>query len=105
MPVRITDSAIARFAQLRAKNPGHPRIEIRAGGCNGFEKHFSFTETVADDDLQVPTVDGPVIIDIMSYEMLDNATVDFKTDFAGSYFTIDIPEASSTCGCGTSFSL
>ena len=53
----------------------------------------------------IDTATGPVVIDKVSYDLLDNATVDYKTDLAGSYFAIDIPEAASTCGCGTSFSL
>jgi len=105
MPVKLTDKAIARFGELRANSEGDPRIEIRAGGCNGFEKHFSWTKSRYDDDMVVETATGPVILDSMSYEMLDNATVDYRTDLAGAYFAIDIPEAASTCGCGTSFSL
>jgi iron-sulfur cluster insertion protein len=104
MPVKLTDKAIARFAQLRATSLGDPRIEIRAGGCNGFEKSFSFDQRQSDD-IVIETASGPVIMDPMSYDMLDNATVDYKTDLAGAYFVIDIPEAASTCGCGTSFSL
>ena len=106
MPVKLTDNAIARFGQLRANaGGGNPRIEIRAGGCNGFEKTFSWTIGSDPLDVVIETATGPVIIDSFSYEMLDRATVDYKTDLAGAYFTIDIPEATSTCGCGTSFSL
>jgi iron-sulfur cluster assembly accessory protein len=105
MPVKLTDRAIERFGQLRASSEGDPRIEIRAGGCNGFEKYFSWTKTRYDDDMVIETATGPVIIDSMSYDMLYNATVDYRTDLAGAYFAIDIPEAASTCGCGTSFSL
>jgi iron-sulfur cluster insertion protein len=105
MPVKLTDRAIERFGQLRTTSAGDPRIEIRAGGCNGFEKRFSWTVDRYDDDMILETASGPVVIDSISYDMLDNAVVDYKTDLAGAYFVIDIPEASSTCGCGTSFSL
>jgi iron-sulfur cluster assembly accessory protein len=105
MPVKLTDKAIERFGQLRIDNPRSPRIEIRSGGCNGFEKHFGWTDAVDVDDMIIDTATGPVVIDKISYDLLDNATVDYKTDLAGSYFSIDIPEAASTCGCGTSFSL
>jgi len=104
MPLKLTDKAIERFGQLRENNAGDPRIEIRSGGCNGFEKRFSF-DMRQSDDMVIETVSGPVIIDPMSYDMLDNATVDYRTDLSGAYFSIDIPEAASTCGCGTSFSL
>ena len=97
MPVKLTDKAIERFGQLRATSVGDPRIEIRAGGCNGFEKRFSWTVDRYDDDMILETASGPVVIDSISY--------DYKTDLAGAYFVIDIPEAASTCGCGTSFSL
>ena len=105
MPVKLTDKAIERFGQLRSSSEGDPRIEIMAGGCNGFEKRFSWTKSRYEDDVVIETATGPVIIDSISYEMLDNATVDYKTDLAGAYFAIDIPEAASTCGCGASFSL
>lgn len=105
MPINITERAALRFGELRKTATGNPRIEIKAGGCNGFEKTFSWTTDVATDDVMVETISGPVVIDSMSYQMLDAATVDYKHDLAGAYFTIDIPEATSTCGCGTSFSL
>lgn len=105
MPVNITERAAIRFGELRKTVNGNPRIEIKAGGCNGFEKTFSWTTDLADDDMIIETATGPVVIDSMSYQMLDTATVDYKHDLAGAYFTIEIPEATSTCGCGTSFSL
>lgn len=105
MPIKITDRAATRFGELRKTINGNPRIEIKAGGCNGFEKTFSWSVDLADDDILVETATGPVVIDTMSYELLNTATVDYKTDLTGAYFTIDIPEAASTCGCGTSFSL
>ena len=105
MAINITDRAVNRFAELRKTVTGNPRIEIRAGGCNGFEKTFSWTTVVENDDVVVDTATGPVVIDSMSYQLLETATVDYKLDLAGSYFTIEIPEATSTCGCGTSFSL
>ena len=104
MPVKLTDKAVERFGQLRAVSHGDPRIEIAAGGCNGFDKRFSF-DVRQSDDIVIDTASGPVIVDPMSYAMLENATVDYRTDLAGAYFSIDIPEAASTCGCGTSFSL
>lgn len=105
MAINITERAVNRFAELRTTVAGNPRIEIRAGGCNGFEKTFSWTTVVETDDVIVDTAKGPVVIDSMSYQLLETATVDYKLDLAGSYFTIEIPEATSTCGCGTSFSL
>jgi iron-sulfur cluster insertion protein len=105
MPVVVTDSASKRFDDLCAQQLGYPRIEITAGGCNGFEKRFSWTTDLQEDDVLVPHAHGHVIIDTVSLSMLEHAVVDYKTDLSGCYFTIDIPEAASTCGCGTSFSL
>lgn len=105
MPLKITERAVNRFGELRKTINGTPRIEIKAGGCNGFEKTFSWSTEIAADDILIETAMGPVVIDSMSHELLDNATVDYKTDLMGAYFIIDIPEAASTCGCGTSFSL
>jgi iron-sulfur cluster insertion protein len=105
MTVLITDRASARFAEIAAGKSGMPRIEIQAGGCNGFEKKFSWTAAPEPDDIVIPTPSCSVVFDPVSFDMLSNAIVDYKTDLQGSYFVIDIPEAASTCGCGTSFSL
>jgi len=105
MGVVITDRASAQFDRLRQSRQAIPRIEIRAGGCNGFEKIFTFDDSEAADDLKIPTTNGMILIDPISYAMLDNAIVDYVSDLSGSSFSITIPEATSTCGCGSSFSL
>ena len=105
MPVTITDKAAKRFAELCQTQQGLPRIEISAGGCSGFTKRFGWAAAADDDDIVVQTAAGPVLIDTSSYDLLDRATVDYRTDLTGSYFAIDIPEAVSTCGCGSSFAL
>jgi len=105
MPVMITARARAQFDRLQSSKSGYPRIEILAGGCNGFEKVFSWSDEPADDDIVLSTADGKILIDPTSHDLLDNAIVDYVSDLAGSMFVINIPEAASTCGCGASFSL
>lgn len=105
MAVVITDRAALKFDQLGQQKLGWPRIEIRAGGCNGFEKVFSWSENIEPDDITVSTAYGEIILDPVSHGMLENAIVDYVSDLSGSSFVISIPEAASTCGCGVSFSL
>lgn len=103
--VTITDSAATQFKLLIEKTQQLPRVEITAGGCNGFDKKFSMS-TKQHDDVEVTLSNGvTVLIDPMSYDMLSSSIVDYKTNITGSFFAIDIPEAASTCGCGSSFSL
>lgn len=105
MGVEITDRAADRFKQLTTGDGRFPRIEITAGGCNGFDKKFSM-DFPRENDLHVSLENGAVIlIDDMTNEMLSDSKIDFKSDLAGDRFTIDIPDATSTCGCGSSFSL
>jgi iron-sulfur cluster insertion protein len=103
--VQITDKAAKKFAELQKTQQGWPRIEIAAGGCNGFSKQFSWSLTAAADDLVIDTGMGQVLVDSASYELLNHAVVDWHTDITSSGFVIDIPQAASTCGCGSSFSL
>jgi iron-sulfur cluster insertion protein len=103
--VTITDSAAIQFKLLIEKTGQLPRVEIAAGGCNGFDKKFSMGSKHADD-IEVVLPNGAIVlIDPMSHDMLSSSVVDYKTNITGSFFAIEIPEAASTCGCGSSFSL
>lgn len=105
MALEITERASKQFRMLAAQGKGLPRIEITPGGCNGFSKNFTL-DSMQDGDLCVDVGDGcTVLVDPVSHSMLSNSVIDHRTDLQGSYFTIEIPEAASTCGCGTSFSL
>lgn len=105
MGLEITTRAADRFRTLAGQGKGYPRIEITPGGCNGFSKSFTIGDP-QDGDIRVDVGGGcEVLIDPISHSMLSSSVVDFRTDLQGSYFTIEIPEAASTCGCGTSFSL
>lgn len=101
----ITDNAVKQFKVLIKQTEKLPRVEIVAGGCNGFDKRFSMDIQQPDDVVLELSQGVSVLVDPMSFDLLSNSVVDYKTDLTGSYFTIDIPEAASTCGCGSSFSL
>ena len=105
MGVKITDGAAERFKKITTGNGDLPRIEIVAGGCNGFDKRF-LMDREREDDIKHELGNGAVVlIDPTSEMFLENGVIDFKQGLNGSYFSIEIPEATSTCGCGSSFSL
>ena len=108
MTVELTSSAAARVATL-AENEGNPnlmlRVQVLGGGCSGFQYDIGFADSQNDDD-QVFETDGvKMLIDETSLPFLEGAKVDFVQELIGSTFRIDNPNASSACGCGSSFSL
>jgi iron-sulfur cluster insertion protein len=105
VPVEITKKAADRFRSMSLGTGLMPRVEITAGGCNGFDKRFAL-DSRRDDDLMIDIGDGYcVLIDPITETMLSNSRIDLVNDISGSRFVIEIPEATSTCGCGTSFSI
>lgn len=103
--ITVTDAAAAKFKELTQATSHMPRVEITAGGCNGFEKKFSF-DVLQNEDIEVHLPNKVVVlIDPNSFKLLENSTIDYKSTLTGSFFTIEIPEAQSSCGCGSSFSL
>lgn len=104
----ITESAAKRVATLREAEGDKAlmlRIAVDGGGCSGFQYRFDFDTQIADDD-QVFERDGvKVVVDTVSMEFLAGAQVDFKEDLMGSYFAVENPNATASCGCGTSFSV
>ena len=81
------------------------RVFVQGGGCSGFSYGFGFEDDIADDDTIVETNAVKLVVDSMSIIYLSNATIDFVSNLEGERFTIDNPEAKSTCGCGSSFSV
>ena len=78
------------------------RVSVRAGGCSGFEHAFSVVSQIdPEHDIMV----GQVCMDLSSAEILQNAVLDYRVDLSGSQFKLTVPEATSACGCGQSFSL
>ena len=104
----ITESAKARVLELLAEesNPNlYIRTFVQGGGCSGFSYGFTFDEEVNDDDFEVNLDGFKVLIDAMSMQYLQGATIDYKEEIMGSQFVIKNPNAQSTCGCGSSFSV
>jgi iron-sulfur cluster insertion protein len=106
-PLIFTDSAVAKVADLIAEE-GNPdlklRVFVQGGGCSGFQYGFTFDETVNEDDTQVSKGNVTLLIDSMSLQYLVGAEIDYKEDINGSQFVIKNPNATTTCGCGSSFS-
>lgn len=81
------------------------RVYITGGGCSGFQYGFDFEQELSDGDMEIEQGGVKIIIDPMSYQYLLGAELDFKEDMMGSQFVINNPNAQTTCGCGSSFSV
>ena len=106
-PIVFTDSAADKVAQL-IEEEGNPdlklRVFVQGGGCSGFQYGFTFDEIVNEDDTTMEKNGVQLLIDSMSYQYLVGAEIDYKDDLEGAQFVIKNPTATSTCGCGSSFS-
>ena len=81
------------------------RVAVNGGGCSGFQYEFSIDTARQDDDLIFVSHDVEVVIDEISLELVDNAELDYVQDLMGAYFSVSNPNATASCGCGTSFSV
>jgi len=107
-PIIFSDSAAEKVGALIAEEGNDNlklRVYISGGGCSGFQYGFTFDEEVADDDTQVENGGVTVLVDSMSIQYLNGAEIDYKDDLSGAQFVIRNPNASTTCGCGSSFSV
>ena len=105
MPVDVTAAALRRIAEI-SDAEGAPkvlRVAVLGGGCSGFQYEFALEDAAAPDDLVIG--DGRVVIDQESLPFLSGARIDFRDELIGARFAIDNPNATSSCGCGTSFSM
>jgi len=106
--LKIGDGAVTRIHQL-IESEGNADLKLRVcvngGGCSGFQYAFSLDEKIAEDDILVEQGGVTVLVDEQSLPFVDGAVLNFTTDLMGAYFTMDNPNASSTCGCGSSFSV
>jgi iron-sulfur cluster insertion protein len=106
-PLVFTDAAASKVAELIAEE-GNPELKLRVfvqgGGCSGFQYGFTFDEIVNEDDTTMTKNGVSLLIDAMSYQYLTGAEIDYKDDLQGAQFVIKNPNATSTCGCGSSFS-
>ncbi len=108
-PIYVTDGAVRKVRSLLEEEGNFDlklRVYVTGGGCSGFQYGFTFDEAVAEDDAVIEKQDGvSVLVDSMSYPYLVGAQVDYKEDLQGSKFVVSNPNASTTCGCGASFSI
>lgn len=106
-PLIFTSAAARKVAEL-IEEEGNPelmlRIYIQGGGCSGFQYGFTFDESVNDGDTEVVTDGVKLLIDPMSMQYLMGAEVDYQEGLQGAQFVIRNPNATTTCGCGSSFS-
>ena len=100
--ITITENAVNEIKMgLEENNEPYLRISVQGGGCSGFQYIFDFEQTKNEDDMEI----GQVLVDSMSLMYLDEAVVDYVEDLMGSQFVIKNPNAQTTCGCGSSFSV
>ena len=106
-PLVFTDSAAAKVADLIAEE-GNPELKLRVfvqgGGCSGFQYGFTFDDAVNEDDTLFEKNGVTLLVDSMSFQYLVGAEIDYKEDINGSQFVIKNPNATTSCGCGSSFS-
>ncbi|GAB1577533.1 iron-sulfur cluster insertion protein ErpA [Bordetella petrii] len=107
-PLIFTDSAAAKVKDLLAEE-GNPELKLRVfvqgGGCSGFQYGFTFDEAVNEDDTVLDKNGVQLLVDPMSFQYLVGAEIDYKEDLEGAQFVIRNPNATTTCGCGSSFSV
>lgn len=106
--IEITDSAAKRIAEL-ARADGNERLMLRVtvsgGGCSGFSYGFSLDDKSGDDDVVFEENGVRVVVDDVSLDLVNGARLEFVNDLMGAFFKLENPNAASTCGCGTSFSI
>lgn len=107
-PIHVTESAVAKVKSL-IEEEGNPDLKLRVfvtgGGCSGFQYGFAFDEAYGEDDALIEKEGVTVVVDGLSYAYLVGAQLDYEEGLQGSKFKVENPNASSTCGCGSSFSI
>ena len=105
--VTVTDRAARRIAEIVAGEPENTmlRVSVEGGGCSGFQYKFDLVDSAASDDVVIEKSAARVLIDPVSLEYLAGSEIDFVDDLIGASFKIQNPNATASCGCGTSFSL
>ena len=107
-PINFSDNAVKKVKEL-IDEEGTPDLKLRVfvsgGGCSGFQYGFTFEESENDDDTKVTKDSVTLLIDPMSLQYLAGAEIDYQDNVQGSQFVIKNPNATTTCGCGSSFSV
>ena len=106
--MKLESGAVVKLRELVAEE-GNPnlmlRVFVQGGGCSGMSYGFTFDEIKNEDDFDFAYEEVQVVVDSMSMQYLQGATIDYKDDIRGSSFVINNPQAQTTCGCGSSFSI
>lgn len=106
--INLSESAKTKIIDLLSEE-NNPNLKLRTfvqgGGCSGFQYGFTFDEDQAEDDWEFQIGSFKVVVDAMSMQYLEGAEIDYKDDLTGSSFVIKNPNAQTTCGCGSSFSV
>jgi iron-sulfur cluster insertion protein len=104
--ITISDSAKQKIKDILLEE-NNPKIALRTfvqgGGCSGFSYGFTMDDEINEDDFEIPLDEFKVLIDAMSMQYLTGSEIDYKEEIMGSSFTINNPNATTTCGCGSSF--
>jgi iron-sulfur cluster assembly accessory protein len=105
--VTVSERAAKRIARILSGEPGGTalRISVSGGGCSGFQYGFDIDQTRAPDDLVIERDGATVLIDTVSLPYMSGSEIDFVDDLIGQAFKINNPNATASCGCGTSFSI
>ncbi|HVT55623.1 MAG TPA: iron-sulfur cluster insertion protein ErpA [Xanthobacteraceae bacterium] len=103
----VTERAARRIAQILAGEPKPSvlRVSVEGGGCSGFQYKFDIQETPAPDDLVIEQEGAKIVVDPVSLQYMGGSSLDYVNDLIGAAFKVENPQASASCGCGTSFSL
>jgi iron-sulfur cluster assembly accessory protein len=106
LPPKVTDRAFARLAEINAASGDRRalRVAVEGGGCSGFQYDIRLDDP-APDDLVIKGAGEAVLVDPVSLPFLSNAVIDFSEELIGARFVIQNPNATASCGCGTSFSI
>lgn len=105
LPPKVTDRAFERLSEINAADQGQAlRIAVEGGGCSGFQYEIKL-DAPGDGDLVLEGQGQKVVVDSVSLPFLTGAVIDFSEELIGARFVIDNPNVSSSCGCGTSFSM
>ena len=107
LTITLTDRAATRIREIVQREPGKAalRVAVNGGGCSGFEYEFQLTDVLAEDDLVIERGGAKALVDPVSQGFLAGSEIDFVDDLMGQSFRIRNPNATSSCGCGTSFTI
>ncbi|MGD9867265.1 MAG: iron-sulfur cluster insertion protein ErpA [Hyphomicrobiales bacterium] len=107
LPVTVSERAARRIAQIVSGEPAGTmlRVSVEGGGCSGFQYKFDLVRERESDDLAIDKAGVTVLVDPVSVEYMTGSEIDFVDDLIGASFRVNNPNATASCGCGTSFSL